>query len=187
MKLTKKHLLVILFSFSLLIILVTPILNSILSTFSFKQIPSIKAASEIFAGSDQQGQQGQKGQEKATGTPPDPKTKLQEVGKVAWGERAPTGLLEIIGEIIKILLGLLGVIAVIFVVVGGFQWMTAGGNEEKIKGAKRVIGQGIVGLVIVLAAYAIAYFVIKQLIGPFLENQQQQQQQEKWQIEYYAA
>jgi len=41
--------------------------------------------------------------------------------------------------------------------------MTAGGNEEKITGAKKMLGAGIIGLVIILAAFAIATFVMSNL------------------------
>jgi len=39
-------------------------------------------------------------------------------------------------------------------------WMTSGGNEEKIEKAKKILVSSIIGLTIVLAAYAITYFVI---------------------------
>ncbi|MDP3986127.1 MAG: hypothetical protein Q8P77_01690 [Candidatus Veblenbacteria bacterium] len=73
-------------------------------------------------------------------------------------------LISSIARIINILLGFLGVIAVILVLLGGFKWMTAAGNEDKISEAKKLMGAGVVGLVIILAAYAIAAFVINQLV-----------------------
>jgi hypothetical protein len=48
---------------------------------------------------------------------------------------------------------------VVFVILGGFQWMTAGGNEEKIEKAKKVISAAVIGLIIVLLAWAIVIFV----------------------------
>jgi len=47
---------------------------------------------------------------------------------------------------------------------GGFRWMTAAGNEEKTGEAKKIITAGIIGLVIIFISYAIATFVINQLI-----------------------
>jgi len=58
----------------------------------------------------------------------------------------------------------LGIIAVGIVLIGGFKWMTAGGNEDKVGEAKKLMGAGIVGLVIVLAAWGVASFVLEQLI-----------------------
>ena len=63
-------------------------------------------------------------------------------------------------QIIKLVLGLLGLIAVIIILIGGFKWMTAAGNEDKVGEAKKTITQGIIGLVIVLAAWGIASWVI---------------------------
>lgn len=73
-------------------------------------------------------------------------------------------LISTVARIINILLGFLGVIAVVLVLLGGFKWMTAAGNEDKIGEAKKLMGAGVVGLVIILAAYAIAAFVINQLV-----------------------
>ena len=69
-------------------------------------------------------------------------------------------LKETITSVLNVLLGFLGIIAVIVILLGGFKWMTAGGGEDKIGEAKKLIGAGIVGLVIILAAYAIATYVI---------------------------
>lgn len=69
-------------------------------------------------------------------------------------------LVDTISSIIRVALGFLGVIAVVIILLGGFKWMTSGGNDEKVKKAKGLIFQGIIGLVIVLSSYAIASFVI---------------------------
>ena len=63
-------------------------------------------------------------------------------------------------HVIDIIMGFLGLIAVVIVLIGGFQWMTAAGNEDKVKTAKKTLSAGIIGLVIVLAAWGIARFVI---------------------------
>jgi len=70
-----------------------------------------------------------------------------------------------VASIINVALGLLGIIAVVIVLIGGFQWMTAGGNEEKVGGAKKMIAAGVIGLVIILCAYAIAAFVVNALVN----------------------
>ena len=91
-------------------------------------------------------------------------SQLEKVGGEAFGTQgAPTELTTIVGTIINVLLGLLGVIFLILTIYAGFVWMTAGGNEEKVKKAQGILTTGIIGLVIVLAAYSIAGFVISQL------------------------
>ncbi len=71
---------------------------------------------------------------------------------------------EIARNVINIILGFLGVIAVIIIIMAGFQWMTAGGEEEKVAEARQRLIQGAIGLVLIIAAWMIAYFVIDQLV-----------------------
>ena len=68
-----------------------------------------------------------------------------------------------IQNIVRIIVGFLGIIVIIIILAGGFKWLTSGGNEDKIAEAKKLISAGVVGLVVVLAAYAIANFVITSL------------------------
>lgn len=99
-------------------------------------------------------------------TPPDPfgigAARGTEGSELVIGE-APGGLIGTITSIINVALGLLGIIAVVIILYAGFQWMTAGGNEEKVTEAKGRIIQGVIGLAIIMSAYAIANFVITQL------------------------
>ncbi len=74
-----------------------------------------------------------------------------------------TKLESTIASLINTFIGLLGIVAVIIILIGGFQWMTAGGDDEKIGGAKKMIYAGVAGLAVILAAYAIASFIIEQL------------------------
>ncbi|MDD5071279.1 MAG: hypothetical protein PHQ42_00920 [Patescibacteria group bacterium] len=69
----------------------------------------------------------------------------------------------IIASVINVALGFLGIIAVIIILLGGFKWMTAGGNEDKVAEARKLISAGIIGLIIILAAWGIARFVIEKL------------------------
>jgi len=76
---------------------------------------------------------------------------------------AQGNLMTIIGNIINVALGFLGVVFLVIILYAGFLWMTAGGEEEKVKKAKSLIFQGIIGLVIIVAAYAISSFVMGSL------------------------
>lgn len=70
-----------------------------------------------------------------------------------------------ISSIIRVAMGMLGIVAVVIILIGGFTWMTAGGNDDKVGEAKKWIFSGVIGLAIILSAYALASFVINQLVS----------------------
>lgn len=69
-----------------------------------------------------------------------------------------------VASLIRVILGVLGIVAVVIILIGGFKWMTSGGNDDKVKSARKVMTSGIIGLVIVLSAFAIAQFVLSSVI-----------------------
>ena len=75
-------------------------------------------------------------------------------------EKDPT---VVVSSIINVVLSLLGITAVIIILLGGFKWMTAQGNADKVTEAKDLIKNGIIGLVVIFFAYSIAKFVINNL------------------------
>ena len=77
--------------------------------------------------------------------------------QVALGNDDPR---SIAANIINIILGFLGILAVVLILFGGFKWMTAAGNEDKVAEAKKLLVAGVVGLIIILAAYALAAFIL---------------------------
>ncbi len=68
-------------------------------------------------------------------------------------------------SVINVLMGFLGIIAVVIILLGGFKWMTAGGSEDKIGEAKKLMTAGVVGLAIILAAWGITVFVLNALLS----------------------
>jgi hypothetical protein len=64
------------------------------------------------------------------------------------------------GMIIQVLLSLLGVVFMVLIVYSGVIWTTAEGDEAKIEKAQRILRSAIIGLIVVLAAYAISYFAV---------------------------
>ena len=65
--------------------------------------------------------------------------------------------------IVNIVLSFLGILAVLGIVAGGFVYMTSGGNADKKGQGQNGMIAGVIGLVIVLAAYAISRFVLNSL------------------------
>lgn len=63
--------------------------------------------------------------------------------------------------IIRTVLSFLGIIAVGLIIWAGFNWMTAAGNEEKIEKAKKTLTAAVIGLVIILAAWGLANFLVE--------------------------
>ncbi|OIP22673.1 hypothetical protein COX95_01625 [bacterium CG_4_10_14_0_2_um_filter_33_32] len=71
---------------------------------------------------------------------------------------------EIIYSISNSLTLLVGVIAILFIIIGGFQYITSAGNPDNIGKAKNTILYGIIGIIVVLCAWLIVKFVINSLI-----------------------
>lgn len=67
---------------------------------------------------------------------------------------------QIVSTVITAILSLMGVIFIIIVIYGGILWMIAGGNEEQVSKAKRFIKEAIIGLVIVVGAYALSFLIL---------------------------
>jgi hypothetical protein len=61
------------------------------------------------------------------------------------------------GDVIAVVISLVGVIFFVIIIIGGLVWMTSGGNDTKIEKAKKIILAGIIGLTIVLFAYIITH------------------------------
>jgi hypothetical protein len=72
-------------------------------------------------------------------------------------------LVETIAGIVNIVLGFLGVIAVLLILYAGWLWMTSQGNSEKIQRAKLIIVSAVIGLAIIFSAYALSRFIIRSL------------------------
>ena len=81
----------------------------------------------------------------------------------AYGNNTTRDIRMTIVDIIKVVLGFLGILVTIIILFAGFKWMTAGGNEENIASAKKILTAGIIGLVIILSSYALATFIISYL------------------------
>jgi len=92
--------------------------------------------------------------------------KLQTIGQ---GDGAPfqvateISMFNIISTIISAALSLLGVIFLILMLYAGYNWMMARGDEEKVNKAKDTLTRAIVGIIIVVGAYAISTFILSRL------------------------
>ena len=71
---------------------------------------------------------------------------------------------EMVLGIVNVALGFVTVIALAVIIYGGFRWMTAGGNEESVGEAKKILTAGIIGLVVILIAWVLITFA-SSLVG----------------------
>lgn len=69
------------------------------------------------------------------------------------------------GRVLKAALGLVGVLSLVFFIWGGFLWMTAAGNQERVKQGMDTLLWSVLGLAAIFASYAILNVVIDVLMG----------------------
>ena len=62
-----------------------------------------------------------------------------------------------INAVINVVLGFLGILATVIILLGGFKWMTAQGSAEKVKEAKDMIKNAILGVAVVTLSYSIVH------------------------------
>ena len=90
--------------------------------------------------------------------------RLQPVSSL-YGQPPLTGqdtrawLIFRVGAVVQVFLGLLGLVMVILILYGGYLWMTARGEEAKITKAQDIIKGTVIGLILVLSAYAITVLI----------------------------
>ena len=93
--------------------------------------------------------------------------RLNSVGNTAGfvtdQNKASTSI--VVGTVIQIVIGLLGLIFIILIIIAGFKWMMANGNEEEVKKSLRIIKESIIGLIIILSAWSLWTFIFQKLIG----------------------
>ena len=87
-----------------------------------------------------------------------------QTGSAAGIASGSSDLPTIIGNIINIVLGFLGIVLLVYLIWGGFLWMTSGGSEEGATKAKETIKNAIIGLIIIVASYALSTFVLSSLV-----------------------
>lgn len=72
-------------------------------------------------------------------------------------------LVTAVSRIVRIVLSFQGLILVVIIILAGFKWMLSGGDEEKIKQAKGMIFNAIIGMALIVLSWSIASFLIRNL------------------------
>ncbi len=87
---------------------------------------------------------------------------ISNLDKVAdqTGLKSNVSLGTRIGTIIKGILSIIGVVMLVLFIYGGFTWMTAGGNEEKVRQATKILASAVTGFILIFLSYALTNFFI---------------------------
>lgn len=72
---------------------------------------------------------------------------------------------QLIGQVINAVLGIVGSIALLMFIWGGFLWMTAAGNDEKVQQGKKTLTWSTLGLVVIFSSYALVSYLIKNIVA----------------------
>jgi cytochrome bd-type quinol oxidase subunit 2 len=84
----------------------------------------------------------------------------QGVNSAAGSGGDPKSINDTISNVINILSSLVGVVAVVMLIVGGFRYITSGGDSNRVASAKNTIIYALIGVVIVALAQIIVQFVL---------------------------
>ena len=81
------------------------------------------------------------------------------------GGKGEAGLQSTGGNVLFVVYCFIGILAVVFVIIGGFKYTTSQGEPGKVQQAKNTIMYALIGLVVTLSAFAITRFVLQALGG----------------------
>lgn len=81
--------------------------------------------------------------------------------KAKFGDSTIAGT---VATVITAFLSLLGIIFTLLILYSGFLWMTAGGDSDQVQKAKQGISRSIIGIVILMSAYSIMFFVFRYVL-----------------------
>jgi len=89
------------------------------------------------------------------------------VGGILNGFEGTEGdLSDFIVTILDWIIGFAGVVCVVMIIVGGYSYMTAGGDESRVKDASKTLTNAIIGLVICFIAVILVNFVLDNFLKP---------------------
>lgn len=93
-----------------------------------------------------------------------------EIVADAGGYDKNIGAETMVANLINIVLSIIGVFFLILMIYGGGLWMTAMGDEQKVTKAKSLITAAVIGIIVIISAYAITYFVVEKVSSGVLKQ-----------------
>ncbi len=79
--------------------------------------------------------------------------------------QASNSIEKFVKHVVNILSAVVGIVAVVMIIFGGFRYVTSGGNDSSVTSAKNTILYAIIGLVIVALSQVLVHFTIRNLSG----------------------
>jgi hypothetical protein len=95
----------------------------------------------------------------------DNEASIQPSGAQFGGSDTPKDIRQITADIVKVFLGFIGLIFVILMIIAGFKWMNAQGDESKVEEAQKQLRMAVIGLLIILAAWGITLFAVNAIVN----------------------
>lgn len=96
---------------------------------------------------------------------------INPIGGTAENPKGKTSLTELVGSIIQAAMGILGSVALLVFVYGGFEWITAAGNSDKVESGKSAMTWAVIGICIIFSSYAIIKLVFSTLTTAGADSQ----------------
>lgn len=72
---------------------------------------------------------------------------------------------DIVSNVIKVFLGIVGAIALLIIIYGGFELLISAGNQEKVDKGKKALTWAVIGLVVVFGSYGITTAIFNAIAG----------------------
>jgi amino acid transporter len=87
-----------------------------------------------------------------------PTTGIVTLDNPLSGIESPQAL---VGQVINSIFGIVGSLALVMFIYGGFLWLTSAGSAEQVKKGKDIFIWAVIGLVVIFSAYSLVRFVIQ--------------------------
>ncbi|TSC56482.1 MAG: Uncharacterized protein G01um101418_311 [Parcubacteria group bacterium Gr01-1014_18] len=71
-----------------------------------------------------------------------------------------TSVPQLVGQVVQAMLGLVGILSLVFFIIGGFYFLTSGGNSEKVKKGIDTLVWAVIGIIVAFGSYAILSYVL---------------------------
>jgi hypothetical protein len=82
---------------------------------------------------------------------------------LAAGKSELIGITNVVGGLVTVLFGVIGIISLIALIIGAYYYLTASGNQERLKKGTETIVWAVIGIIVAFGSYAVLEFIIERL------------------------